>query len=84
MFNLKSWKKDVSHSTPEKFFVSLDNNGASAVCIGENYYYAALTFDKTIVCFEFKGEGGVYFKEVFRFPRNIFKANPGSMQVSKN
>ena len=55
LFNLKSWKKDTTHSTPEKYFVSLDNNGASAVCIGENYYYAALTFDKTIVYYEFKG-----------------------------
>lgn len=49
LFNLKTWKKDAAHSTPEKYFVSLDNNGASAVCIGQNYYYAALTFDKTIV-----------------------------------
>lgn len=34
LFNLKTWKKDAAHSTPDKYFVSLDNNGASAVCIG--------------------------------------------------
>ena len=55
MYDLKKWKKDNKHSNPEKYFISLDNNGASALDIGNNYYYAALTFDKTIVVYEFKG-----------------------------
>lgn len=83
-FNLKNWKKDNKQSSPERYYVSLDNNGASAVCIGEHYYYAALTFDKTIVYYEFKGESGVYFKEVAKFQRNILKSNASAIHVSKN
>lgn len=84
LFNLKNWKKDNKNSTPERYYVSLDNNGASAVCIGQRYYYAALTFDKTIVYYEFKGESGVYFKEVAKFQRNILKSNASAIHVSKN
>lgn len=54
------------------------------MAIGENYYYACLDFDKTVVYFEFKGgEGGVYFREVRRFGRNLFKNNQGSMHVGQ-
>jgi hypothetical protein len=71
------------HSTcQDHYFTSLDNNTATAVAISQNYYFAALDFEKTIVYFEFKGgEGGVYFKEVRKFPRNIFKSNQGSLYV---
>ena len=51
------------------------------MAIGSNYYYACLDFEKTIVYFEFKGEAGVYFKEVRKFPRNIFRSNQGTMSV---
>lgn len=55
MYDLKTWKRDQKSAGPEKYFVSLDNNGASALDIGKRFYYAALTFDKTIVVYEFKG-----------------------------
>lgn len=43
------------NNAPDRFFVSLDNNTATAITIGKHYYYAALDFDKTIVYYEFKG-----------------------------
>ena len=49
MYDLKKWKKDTVCS--ERFYTSLDNNSASAVEIGHKYYYAALSFDKTIAYF---------------------------------
>ncbi len=61
MYDLKKWKKEDPKSL-EKYFVSLDNNTPTAVCIGSKYYYAALGFDKTIVYFEFLGEKGVNFQ----------------------
>lgn len=53
LYDLKKWKKQAQQQ--EKYFTSLDNNNASAIAIGTRYYYAALTFDRTIVYFEFKG-----------------------------
>jgi hypothetical protein len=80
LYDLRKWK--LHTSCQEHFFTSLDNNSATAVAIGQQYYYAALDFEKTIVYFEFKGgEGGVYFREVRKFPRSIFKNNQGSMHV---
>ena len=82
LYCLKNWKKDGKAHGPEKYFTSLDNNGASAVAIGENFYYVALTFDRTIAYYEFKGgEKGVYFREVKKFPRNIVKSNISSLYV---
>lgn len=80
LFDLKKWKM---HSTcQDHYFTFLDNNTATAVAISQNYYFAALDFEKTITYFEFKGgEGGIYFKEVKKFPRNIFKSNQGSLYV---
>jgi len=53
------------------------------VAISANYYFAALSFDKTIAYYEFKGgEGGIYFKEVKRFARNIYKGTQGTLSVS--
>lgn len=61
LYDLKKWKKDAQNQ--DRYFTSLDNNNASAVMIGNQYYYAALTFEKTISYYEFKGgEGGVYFR----------------------
>ena len=34
LYCLKNWKKDGKTHGPEKYFTSLDNNGASAVAIG--------------------------------------------------
>ena len=51
LFDLKGWKKDHKQSNPEKYFVSLGNNAASAVEMSDNFYYAALSFDKTIVIY---------------------------------
>lgn len=53
LYDLKKWKKDAP--TQERFFTSLDNNNASALTMGNQYYYVALTFDKTIAFYEFKG-----------------------------
>ena len=55
------------------------------MALGTQYYYACLDFDKTIVYFEFKGgENGVYFREVRRFQRNLFKNNQGTMHVPQS
>ena len=83
MYDLKKWKAHTACS--EHFYTTLDNNTATAVAIGSKYYYAALDFEKTIVYFEFKGgEGGVYFKEVKKFGRNLFKSNQGTMFVPES
>lgn len=37
------------------YFTSLDNNTATALVMSQNYYFAALSFDKTIAYYEFKG-----------------------------
>lgn len=80
LYDLKKWKKDSS--CQERYFTSLDNNTASAIAIGTQYYYVALTFEKTIAYYEFKGgEGGIYFREVNRFARNIYKSNISSLYV---
>lgn len=55
LYMLKNWKKDGKNNSPDKYFTSLDNNGASAVAIGDRYYYVALTFDRTIAYYDFKG-----------------------------
>lgn len=84
MYNLKTWKRD-GHKPPEKYFTSLGNSSASALAIGQRYYYVALTFDRTIVYYDFKGgENGVYFKEVCRFPRGVLKSNAQSLYVPEN
>lgn len=80
LYDLRKWKPHTPFN--QQFFTTLDNNSATAVAISPNYYFAALDFEKTIIYFEFKGgEGGVYFREVKKFPRNIFKGNQGSMHV---
>lgn len=83
LFDLRRWKP---HSAcQDQYFTSLDNSTATAVALSPNYYLAALDFDKTIIVFEFKGgEGGVYFKMVRKFPRNIFKGNQGSLHVPEH
>jgi hypothetical protein len=53
LYDLKKWKP---HSPcNDHYYTSLENNCASAVAIGSNYYYACLDFEKTIAWFEFKG-----------------------------
>lgn len=55
------------------------------MAIGSQFYFAALTFEKTISYYEFKGgEGGVYFREVMKFPRNILKSDASSLYVSES
>lgn len=83
LYDLKRWKKDSA--CQDRYFTSLDNNTASAITIGNKYYYAALTFDKTIAYFEFKGgEGGIYFREVRKFARNIYKTDASSIYVPES
>lgn len=83
LYDLKKWKKDTA--CQDRYFTSLDNNTASAICIGSNYYYAALTFDKTIAYYEFKGgEGGIYFRQVKKFARNIYKTDASSIFVPES
>jgi hypothetical protein len=80
MYDLRKWKPH--QPAPDLFHTSLDNNTATAVAISPNYYFAALSFDKTIAYYEFKGgEGGVYFREVKRFGRNIYKGAQGALAV---
>ena len=83
MYDLRKWK---THSpSPDQFFTSLDNNTATAVAISLNFYFAALSFDKTIAYYEFKGgEGGIYFREVKKFARNIYKGEQGTLAVGDN
>ncbi len=82
MYDLRKWK--LHAPAPEMFFTSLENNTATALAIGSNYYFAALSFDKTIAYYEFKGgEGGVYFREVKKFGRNIYKGTQGNLAVSE-
>jgi hypothetical protein len=84
LYNLKHEEKDSRRSPPEKYFISLGNNGASALCIGDKYYYVALTFDNTIAYYEFKGEHGVYFREVCKFQRNLLKSYANAIHASSN
>lgn len=42
LYDLKKWKKDSP--CQDRYFTSLDNNQASAIAIGNKYYYAALNF----------------------------------------
>lgn len=81
MYDLRKWKL---HTTcQEMYFTSLDNNTATALAISSNFYFVALSFDKTIAYYEFKGgEGGVYFREVKKFGRNIYKGTQGALSVS--
>ena len=83
---MKKDSKDDSHhgfgTKNQRFFVSLDNNSATAITIGSKYYYAALDFDKTVVYYEFKGGvNDIYFKEIHRFARNSLKSNAGKIWV---
>jgi hypothetical protein len=81
LYDLKKWKKGLA--CEDRFHISLDNNNATAIAIGTNYYYAALKFDKTISYYEFKGgENGVYFKEVKKFNRNLYKTDLNSLYVN--
>lgn len=83
MFDLKAWKREVKGSVPEKYFVSLGNNSASALFIGKELYYVCLSFDKTIAIYQFLGgENKTYFKEHKRFQRNIFKSQASCLHVS--
>ena len=83
MYDLKTWKRENKGSAPEKYFVNLGNNSASAVDMGKKYYYACLSFDKTIAIYEFKGgENKTYFKEVKTFSRNILKSTASCLHVS--
>ena len=80
LYDLKRWKKDSA--CQDRYFTSLDNNQASAVAVGNKYFYAALTFDKTIAYYEFLGgEKGVYFREVQKFSRNLYKSDLSSLYV---
>ena len=47
-------------------------------------YNAALNFDRTIVCYEFIGENGVYFKESKKFFRNILKSDASAIYVPED
>lgn len=81
----KDGQDDHSNKHQQRFFVSLDNNTATAIAIGSKYYYASLNFDKTIVYYEFLGGvDGVYFKEIYRFPRNTLKSDAGNMWVPES
>jgi hypothetical protein len=81
LYDLRKWKKESN--PPERFFTSLGNNTATALAISPNYFFVALDFEKTIAYFEFKGgEQGIYFREVKKFARNIFKDNQSSIFVA--
>lgn len=81
LYDLRKWKKDSPCN--ERYFTSLDNNTASALAIGSKYLYVALDFDKTVAYYEFLGgQKGIYFKEICRFPRNIYKSQLCSLHVS--
>ena len=83
MYDLRKWK--LHAPAPEMYFTSLENNTATALAITPNFYVAALSFDKTIAYYEFKGgEGGVYFREVKKFARNIYKGSQGNLAVSES
>ena len=82
LYDLRKWKSHTACS--QHYYTSLGNNCATAVAISPHFYFACLDFEKTIVYFQFKGEGGVYFKEVKKFNRNIFKGNQGSMHVPQS
>lgn len=53
MYDLRKWK--LHTPCQEMYFTSLDNNTATALAMSANYYFAALSFDKTIAYYEFKG-----------------------------
>lgn len=82
MYDLKKWKAHTP--SPDLYYTSLDNNTATALAISPNYYFAALSFDKTIAYYEFKGgEGGVYFREVRKFARNLYRGTQGALAVGE-
>lgn len=85
MYDLKTWKRENKSSAPEKYFINLGNNTVSALDMGKNYYYACLSFDKTIAIYEFKGgQNKTYFNELKKFQRNLYKSTASSLHVSPN
>lgn len=83
LFDLKRWKKDSP--CQDRYFTSLDNNQSSATAIGPKHYYTALNFEKTIAYYEFLGgDNGVYFREVRKFARNLYKSDLSSLYVPES
>jgi WD40 repeat protein len=80
LFDMKSYTKDNPGNCKKGYFALEDV--ASAVAIGDKHYFAALEFERTIVYYEFVGQGGVYFKMVNRFKNKYLHKEPiMAMQV---
>lgn len=74
LFDMKHYTKD-NPGNSKKGYVMLESQG-TAVAIGDQHYFVALEYDRTICYYQFVGSDGVYFKLVNKFKNKFLHKEP--------